>query len=282
MPLEKVGMRGIETPIQWKGPQGTITIPAFVDAYVNLLAADRGIHMSRLYHTIQSTLPAEKMSFKALSAIHQEFLASHKDLSDLAELKVRFSLPVERKSLKSDISYWRNYKVFIKVTGGKEPRFELGLRILYSSTCPASTALARDLMAEEAKGFSKEQLTNVGLANWLRTEGPFYTPHAQRSIAKILVRLKNETTRLELSDILINLIDGIEDTLGTAVQGAVKRADEQEFTRLNGTNLMFCEDAARKVGSFLKSYQGVAGFSADFDHIESLHPHSAVSRVVDS
>ena len=42
-------------------------------------------------------------------------------------------------------------------------------------------------------------------------------------------------------------IDRIESSLKTPVQAAVKREDEQEFARLNGQNLMFCEDAARRL-----------------------------------
>ena len=37
----------------------------------------------------------------------------------------------------------------------------------------------------------------------------------------------------------------MEAALGTPVQTAVKREDEQAFARLNGRNLMFCEDAPR-------------------------------------
>ena len=47
--------------------------------------------------------------------------------------------------------------------------------------------------------------------------------------------------------ILTALIDAIEDALKTPVQAAVKREDEQEFARLNGQNLMFCEDASRRL-----------------------------------
>ena len=47
------------------------------------------------------------------------------------------------------------------------------------------------------------------------------------------------------------LIDRVEQALGTPVQTVVKREDEQAFARLNGENLMFCEDAARRMAAAL-------------------------------
>ena len=51
---------------------------------------------------------------------------------------------------------------------------------------------------------------------------------------------------------VVTLINTLEDELKTPVQAAVKREDEQEFARLNGQNLMFCEDAARKIKALLE------------------------------
>ena len=69
-----------------------------------------------------------------------------------------------------------------------------------------------------------------------------------------------------------------EAALGTAVQTAVKRADEQAFALANGQNLMFCEDAARRLNVALKSTAGVKGFSLKVVHAESLHSHDAVAQ----
>jgi GTP cyclohydrolase I len=278
--LSKVGMRGIESPILVETYRGKLTVPASIDAFVNLRTDAKGIHMSRLYHLIQMRMPNEVLTPKLLKDLHRQFLESHKGLSDWAEIGVRFSLPIERSSLKSQLGYWRNYPLILRYKGTqKNPLLQLGLKIKYSSTCPASTALARDLLAEDARQISPENLKPEALAEWIRKDGPFYTPHAQRSIAKLLLCLKLETSRKLLTTSIENLINEIESALGTPVQGAVKRVDEQEFTRMNGQNLMFCEDAARKVGRLLKDHPLVQSYSAEFDHVESLHPHSAVSHI---
>ena len=84
--------------------------------------------------------------------------------------------------------------------------------------------------------------------DWLASErGLAATPHAQRSRADVRVELRPAFDELPLAA----LIDAVEQALGTPVQTAVKREDEQAFARLNAENLMFCEDAARRVAAAL-------------------------------
>ncbi|MBL8273040.1 MAG: GTP cyclohydrolase I FolE2, partial [Xanthomonadales bacterium] len=76
---------------------------------------------------------------------------------------------------------------------------------------------------------------------------------------------------------LVDLIDLAEGALKTPVQAAVKRVDEQAFALLNGANLMFCEDAARRLQQALDADERVADFWVRASHYESLHPHNAVA-----
>ena len=62
------------------------------------------------------------------------------------------------------------------------------------------------------------------------------------------------------------------------MQTAVKRADEQAFALANGKNLMFCEDAARRLGSALCQADWLEGFKLQIVHAESLHAHDAVAE----
>ena len=90
------------------------------------------------------------------------------------------------------------------------------------------------------------------------------------------VVLSSEGKSLSLEELIVS----IEQALGTAVQAAVKREDEQEFARLNGRNLMFCEDAARKMRSVLECDSRIVDYKIEAKHVESLHPHNAVSILV--
>lgn len=74
---------------------------------------------------------------------------------------------------------------------------------------------------------------------------------------------------------ILPLIARVEQALGTPVQTAVKRADEQAFAALNGRNLMFVEDAARRIQAALEG--SYAQPRVHVRHMESLHPHDAVS-----
>ena len=109
---------------------------------------------------------------------------------------------------------------------------------------------------------------------WLgREPGVVETPHSQRRVAPVLTRLTNDTSDLPLT----HLIDLVEEALQTPVQTAVKREDEQEFARRNGENLMFCEDAARRIKDALNDDESIEDFWGRVDHMESLHPHDAAS-----
>jgi GTP cyclohydrolase I len=73
------------------------------------------------------------------------------------------------------------------------------------------------------------------------------------------------------------VIDIIEHALKTPVQTAVKREDEQEFALANGQNLLFCEDAARRIQRALDDDERIVDFWIRAAHHESLHPHDAVA-----
>jgi GTP cyclohydrolase I len=134
--------------------------------------------------------------------------------------------------------------------------------------------LIQDKFAQDFKGDTKTSAVEYEkVFEWLGTnQGIVATPHAQRSFARV-------KAEVEVDFDFVKLIDAVEDFLQTPVQGAVKREDEQEFALRNGQNLMFCEDAARRVKAGLEKITGVKDFIAEFDHVESLHPHSAVSRI---
>ncbi|MCF6263182.1 MAG: GTP cyclohydrolase FolE2 [Xanthomonadales bacterium] len=279
--LDWVGMDEIELPVRIETDQGEIQQSnARVAAFVNLNRAEvRGIHMSRLYLTLDQAFAEKPLSPASMREILQNFLASHEDLSDRALLRVDFDYMVRRKALASDNAGWKRYPVtLIGILDGDKFSVEMGLEVLYSSTCPCSAALARQLIQEQFnKDFSADKtLDFAAIHAWLGTEqGIMATPHSQRSAAELRVRLQPSFEMFPI----VELIDKVEDAVQTPVQTAVKREDEQEFARLNGQNLMFCEDAARKVQSALDTEDSILDYWARCSHFESLHPHNAVSVV---
>jgi GTP cyclohydrolase IB len=277
--LDWVGMGDIEMPVSVSDADGrVVTSGARVNAFVNLKRPDvRGIHMSRLYLHVDRHLSAEAITPQSIRHILKDFLDSHADLSDQAKLSIHFDYMVRRPALVTDNSGWKSYP--IRIAGVMEKQqfsLELGLDVAYSSTCPCSAALARQLIQEQfGKDFSPgNNLDYQQVLNWLGSEeGIMATPHSQRSIAEIKVKLSSDFLQFPL----VELIDMIENALKTPVQAAVKREDEQAFARLNGQNLMFCEDAARRLQSALHADVRIHDFWVQASHFESLHPHNAVA-----
>lgn len=281
--LSQVGMGKIEMPIllEVKGHKEPILLPAEVDAFVSLDNPEaKGIHMSRLYLELKNSLQAKPVTLEYLRQILSNFIQTHEDLSESAYLNFRFQLPVEREALLSGEMGYRHYPVTLRASlKGQQFDYIAGVEVLYSSTCPCSAALARQLVQEQFdKKFSgKDKLTKSDVLAWLGKEDSIMAvPHAQRSVAKVMVRLNSKTKSFSLLD----LIDMSEKALGTPVQSAVKRVDEQEFARLNAKNLMFCEDAARKLRNAFENDKSITDYDIYVEHQESLHPHNAVSRVV--
>lgn len=278
--LDWVGMSQIEVPVCFVQENGkSLILAARAEAGVNLVNSEaRGIHMSRIYRTLMQRLPQENLSFALLNELAFDFLGKQEGLSNSAEIKISFELPLLRSSLKSDLQGYRSYPVTMKVliSPQSEVRFELQVRVTYSSTCPQSAALARQIVAEDfAQNFASDSVKFDEVRQWLISPaGMQATPHAQRSEADVVIQLKENALNLAPS----SLIDLIEEALQTSVQTVVKREDEQEFARRNGTNLMFCEDAARRILLKLKQEPGIASFSGQVRHLESLHPHDAVAK----
>ncbi len=279
--LEWVGMNEIEMPVRIEDDAGNlIQSTAIVTAYVNLVDPDvRGIHMSRLYLHLDQAFRDRPLSPAALRQILRSFLESHEELSDRALVRVDFDYVIRRPALTSDNEGWRRYPVsMIGILEGQEFSLEMGLEILYSSTCPCSAALARQIIQEKfQQDFDTgEPLDFEQVKAWLGSEsGIVATPHSQRSAAELRVRLLPTFRMFPI----IELIDLVEGALKTPVQATVKREDEQAFALLNGTNLMFCEDAGRRIQIALNSDERILDFWARCTHFESLHPHNAVSVI---
>jgi GTP cyclohydrolase I len=276
--LDWVGMDGIEMPLQFDAGDGMARhTSARVGAWVNLNRPEaRGIHMSRLYLLVEQTLSSQPVTEQTLRALLRSFLDSHADLSDRARITLTFDHLVRRPALRSANSGWRAYPVTIDaMLCGDEFVMDLTTNVVYSSTCPASAALSRQLIQQRfALDFEAEQpLDREAILSWLGSEkGIIATPHAQRSTAEIRIRPASSG-----GPALIELVDVVEASLGTAVQTAVKREDEQAFALANGSNLMFCEDAARRIQKALIADERIADFHVRVAHHESLHPHDAVA-----
>lgn len=273
LPLDWVGMCGIAVPVLIDGQR----LNAIADAGVSLDDGEaRGIHMSRLYLALE-LLESAALSPMLLHRILQQFLDSHAGLSDAASLSICTDLLLKRPALVSPLAGWKRYPVSIEAHLKNDVfHVELTIQIAYSSTCPCSAALARQLIQQQfVDDFANKALEHAGVLAWLgSSKGILATPHSQRSTATVKLRLNSDVDELPL----LSLINEAEAALGTAVQTAVKRADEQAFALANGQNLMFCEDAARRLSMALRRSPDIGSLDVRVVHAESLHAHDAVAQ----
>ncbi|AVP98085.1 GTP cyclohydrolase I FolE2 [Ahniella affigens] len=280
--LQWVGMRNVRAPLLIAASSGAAAerVAASVDVYVNLTDADaRGIHMSRLYLLLES-LAEVPVSSQSLRDLLGRLIESQAGLADAARIVLRFDLMLRRRALKSQLSGWKAYPVRMDARLGADGlRVQQELRIAYSSTCPMSAALSRQIQREHFEHHfgQSSQVPVSAVAEWLEQEsGLAATPHAQRSQAVLNLSWQPDVANWPV----LALIDQVEQALATPVQTAVKRIDEQTFARLNAENLMFCEDAARRVATVLRGVPSLADFEVDVAHFESLHAHDAVAVAV--
>ena len=277
--IDRVGMEHIDVPILIRDPSGRLVqVPGRANAFVSLDDPNaKGIHMSRLFLALQEIVAKEPATIETLRQVVDAFIVSHEGLSRAAHVELGFDYLVSRPALESDHAGWKSYRVEIAASReDDEERFTLSLRIPYSSTCPCSAALSRQLGAEAfAQHFGAEGAVDAAdVAAWLRSDaGMVATPHSQRSWAEVEVEVAPTLADLPI----LPLIDAIECALGTPVQSAVKREDEQAFAALNASNLMFCEDASRRIAAALDRERDVLDYRIRVQHEESLHPHDAVS-----
>ena len=280
--LDWVGMSHISLPVNIAQPGGKCQpVLAQLDIHVDIVNPDvKGIHMSRLYLLLNTFAAEQLVTPCSIEALLNQVCESHQGISESAILRLSFDYPLNRPALKSDYSGWKPYPSIIEaIKQGDNFSLEISVSVPYSSTCPCSAALSRQLLQEAFRDDFAQQnsISKETVEAWLRSErGSVATPHSQRSYAKVRAKINlNDHTILPL----VALIDTIEDALKTPVQTAVKREDEQEFARLNGANMMFCEDAARRLKSTMNQISDYQDFWIRVEHHESLHDHDAVAVV---
>lgn len=279
LPLAWVGMSAIDLPLRLDEPGCTDPLPARARVEVNLPDPTvKGIHMSRLYRLLDAFAEAP-VTMPTLHTLLQAMIDSHGDCgASAARVMLDSALLLRRPALVSaGLAGWKRYPVRIRaqLLDGRV-QATATVNVVYASTCPCSAALSRQLLREAFlhAHVGETALSSAAVADWLTAHGSTATPHSQRSRARVRVALPLQAGSMRL----ITLIDAIEAALGTPVQTAVKRADEQAFARLNGQNLMYVEDAARRIQAALVGHWPEPRVRVRHD--ESLHPHDAIAEAV--
>lgn len=289
--LDKVGVNGVHLPIKFLRRDGSVQeLQAEASLYGSLDNPNaKGLNLSRFPIVMHEEI-AGHLSIEGLRGVLNKLQS--KQGSDHTYCKLRFKYPWTQEALRTrqelkledfdnDVEKLRASPDFFKeVEGvflshkkavghifydcvlegqrhGGEYKFFLTVDYVYSSTCPCSFELAQDAFLKR---------------------GQAANGHSQRSIGKITVQFDPDKHIVYIEDV----IEMARRQVPTEVVIICKRRDEQAFAELNGSNLLFTEDASRLL------YQGldemfnegkIQDFSIVTEHIESLHPWSATAVV---
>ena len=253
VPIPQVGVSGFKLPLRFASASGEpLTLEATITGTVSLDADLKGINMSRIIRTFYEHRE-ETFSLDALADVLESYGRSVGGAR--ARVRVAFSYPMLRPSLRSGLQGYQYYKVAfeaLREKSGRVRRFAI-FDFVYSSACPCSAELSEHARDER---------------------GAYSIPHSQRSKARVKVEIA-EGASIAVEDLHAHCLAA----LTTETQVMVKREDEQAFAELNGAYVKFVEDAARLLYEQLDADPRISDFEAACVHLESLHSHDAVSVI---
>lgn len=253
VPIAQVGISNFKMPLRFMtASDGPMSLEASITGTVSLRANAKGINMSRIMRVFY-----EFQDRVFTPEILEDILIAYKEQlgSSRARLKLSFSYPMLKNSLRSDTRGWQYYESAYEGILDDLGRFRkiVHFDFVYSSACPCSSDLAKH--AGEHRGV-------------------YAIPHSQRSKARIKIEVRNGKT-LSLEEIQ-KLCEG---ALPTETQVMVRREDEQAFAELNGAQTIFVEDAVRLLYEPLEQDSRIFDFQVTCAHLESLHSHDAVAVI---
>lgn len=246
VPLQKVGIKGLEYPIRVLDKRNKTQITsAVVDLFVNLPHHFKGTHMSRfieIFHKYHSDL-----SMRQFLALLQEIRKRLE--AERAFGTISFPFFMEKKAPVSGqsgmMAYRCTYEGQVCATG--ENHFFVSVDVPVTTLCPCSKAISE------------------------------YGAHNQRG----MVRVKLESSGFFWIEDVIALVEG---AASSGLYSVLKRSDEKFVTERAYENPRFVEDVVREVYLALQNFPGGDGaqgqgffrwFSVEAENYESIHNHNA-------
>jgi GTP cyclohydrolase I len=253
VPIQQVGIHNFRLPLKYRAKGGQLlTLETSVTGTVSLEAELKGINMSRIMRSFYERKDGVTTG-EWMGKILKSYLRNV-DSKD-ARLRLRFSYPMVRPSLRSGLDGYQFYDVAFEGVMTRDGRYRrfIHFDFVYSSACPCSAELS-----EHARD----------------KRGAYTVPHSQRSKARIMIE-EADGKKIWIEDIHALCLAALH----TETQVMVKREDEQAFAELNGAYLKFVEDAARLLYRAFDADRRIRDFQIACSHLESLHSHDAVSVI---
>ncbi|MEN6320303.1 MAG: GTP cyclohydrolase FolE2 [Syntrophaceae bacterium] len=238
--IQKVGVKGIKYPIVvLDRANGTQSVNATINIYVNLPHHFKGTHMSRFVEILN-----EFRGQINIKTFHKILQSTRKKLhAESAHMEIEFPYFIEKTAPVSGAKSLMEYTCsFCGQNNGNTTDFLVGVVVPVTTVCPCS-----------------KEISNNGA-------------HNQRSMVTVKVRFKKFFW-------LEDLIRMVEDSASGEVYSLLKRVDEKFVTEKAHENPMFVEDVVRNVAQQLNRDENFNWYCVEAENFESIHNHSAYAYV---
>ncbi len=282
--IKRVGIEGVKRHILRERGGQYRELNTVIDAYVDLGALSRGIHMSRclevIDEVIQSAGQKKIVDTEGLCASLARRLLERQEAATRAEINLRADYYLPRKTPTTDIDIQSLYELFAKAVATKNGnevslRKTIGVEVFGITICPCAQQLVKQYATEKLseEGVSEEVINKV-----LKVV-PFAS-HNQRGKGTLCVET-DEEFRVE-ADVLIDIV---ENSMSAPIYELLKRPDEQTLVIKAHSNPQFVEDVVRLI---LKGFYNRYGDKLPDDTVilarqvnfESIHLHNAFAETI--
>lgn len=236
IPIWKVGVKGIKYPITvLDRANGTQSVNAAIDMYVNLPHHFKGTHMSRFVEILNDH--RGQINVKTFPHILEKL--KEKLEAEAAHIDLSFSYFIEKKAPVSGARSLMEYQCqFHGANNNGQTDLTVAVIVPVTTVCPCSKEIST------------------------------YGAHNQRSMVTLKFRFK----RFFWIEDVITLI---EESASGEVYSLLKRVDEKYVTEAGYDNPMFVEDVVRNVATRLNNDDNFTWYSVGAENFESIHNHSA-------
>lgn len=237
--IDKVGVKGIKTPILVKTVSGAQHTVADVDMFVALPSDKKGTHMSRFWTVLDSV--NEAFSPVMIKKLMAEMLTLLR--ADAGYISLSFPFFMEKEAPVSKLKSLMDYRVVLTAEA-KNGHITVNQAVTapVTSLCPCSKEISR------------------------------YGAHNQRSHVTVIAQV---STNFPIE----KQIEIIERSASCQVWGLLKRSDEKFVTEQAYENPKFVEDLVRDVALLCQDEAAIEKFTVEAENFESIHNHSAFASL---
>ena len=248
--LDEVGVSRVRVPLLMTSvelnTEANQTVQATLDLAVDLDAASRGIHMSRLLEALNEA--AEPFSLSAMGQLLEDL--RDRQGAVRAKADVRFTYFLSRQAPVSGKSAPQGYRCRYRGTLNKKGfTLRQQVRVPVATLCPCSKAIS-DYGAHNQRGYISLEL--------------FHRGHGEAPPVKVCLE---------------ELIDIAEASASAPLYPLLKRTDERHVTMQAFDNPAFVEDVARNTAVKLEKDDRFDRFKLRVENHESIHQHNAYAVI---